>query len=186
MAANVDNAKRIFSEIFPVTRLLCLTLTLPDFISVYDEKDPTAATDDVRQMAANSVQEGLHRLRRNRRTSTSLDGIRIGIPQVSCQLFYVLRLNIKQEYFPSELSPAILSPIRRAISSLKSQGATIVPVTLPSTSYALSAYYVLASAEASSNLARYDGIQYGLCWHHLLAHRLTHGSRNSRRTTSRS
>ena len=186
MAANVVDAKRIFSEIFPVTRLLCLPLTIPDFISVYDEKDPTAAPDDVRQMAANSVQERLHRLRRNRRTSTSLDGIRIGIPQVGCQLFYVLTLNIKQEYFPSELSPAILGPIRRAISSLKSQGATIVPVTLPSTSYALSAYYVLASAEASSNLARYDGIQYGLCWHHLLVHELTPIPRNSRRTASRS
>ncbi|EDR13923.1 uncharacterized protein LACBIDRAFT_143274, partial [Laccaria bicolor S238N-H82] len=130
MAANVSDAKRIFN-----------------FISVYDEKDPTAATDDVRQMASKSVQEGLHRLRRNRRPGTRLDGIRIGIPQ---------------EYFPSELSPTILGPVRRAISSLKSQGAIVVPVTLPSTSYALSAYYVLASAEASSNLARYDGIQYGL------------------------
>jgi aspartyl-tRNA(Asn)/glutamyl-tRNA(Gln) amidotransferase subunit A len=137
-------------------------------------------------MASNSVQEGLHQLRRKTRTGTSLDGIRIGIPQVGRHLFNVLKLNIKQEYFPSELSPTILGPVRRAILSLKSQGATIVPVTLPSTSYALSAYYVLASAEASSNLARYDGIQYGLCWHHLLAHELTHSSRKSRRTTSRS
>ena len=137
-------------------------------------------------MASNYIQEGLHRLRKNTQTSTRLDGIRIGIPQVGCHLFYVLKLNIQQEYFPSELSPTILGPIRRAISSLKSQGATIVPVTLPSTSYALSAYYVLASAEASSNLARYDGIQYGLCWHHLLVHELTHIPRNSRRTTSRS
>ena len=66
-----------------------------------------------------------------------------------------------QEYFPSELSPAILDPIRRTIASLKSLGAIVVPVSLPSTSYALSAYYVLASAEASSNMARYDGVQYG-------------------------
>jgi len=47
------------------------------------------------------------------------------------------------------------------LTRLKSQGATIVPVSLPSTPFALSSYYVLASAEASSNLARYDGIQYG-------------------------
>lgn len=46
---------------------------------------------------------------------------------------------------------------------MKSLGATVVPVSLTSTSFALSAYYVIASAEASSNLARYDGIQYGMC-----------------------
>lgn len=44
---------------------------------------------------------------------------------------------------------------------LKENGANIVPISMPSTSYALSSYYVLASAEASSNMARYDGIQYG-------------------------
>jgi aspartyl-tRNA(Asn)/glutamyl-tRNA(Gln) amidotransferase subunit A len=48
------------------------------------------------------------------------------------------------------------------IRALKGRGATVVPVSLPNTSYALSAYYIIASAEASSNLARYDGVQYGL------------------------
>lgn len=51
--------------------------------------------------------------------------------------------------------------MRSVIRSLRDQGASVIPVSLPSTSYALSSYYVLASAEASSNLARYDGIQYG-------------------------
>jgi len=73
-----------------------------------------------------------------------------------------LRVGIPQEYFPSELDGKILNPFRRVVDTLKGLGATILPVNMPSTPYALSAYYVIASAEASSNLARYDGIQYGL------------------------
>lgn len=49
------------------------------------------------------------------------------------------------------------------MDTLKALGASIIPVNMPATPYALSAYYVIASAEASSNLARYDGIQYGEC-----------------------
>jgi len=60
------------------------------------------------------------------------------------------------------MSPEILQHTRNVIALLKSQGAIIVPISLPSTSYALSCYYVLASAEASSNLARYDGVEYGM------------------------
>ena len=66
-----------------------------------------------------------------------------------------------QEYFPEELHPSVLSPLRILLAELKAHGASVVPVSLPSTPYALSAYYVIASAEASSNLARYDGVQYG-------------------------
>ncbi len=72
-----------------------------------------------------------------------------------------LRIGVPQEYFPAELSSEIIEPIRNVLRHLKLHGATIVPVSLPSTPFALSSYYVLASAEASSNLARYDGIQYG-------------------------
>ena len=74
-----------------------------------------------------------------------------------CSKFYF----IWKEYFPSELSPQIIEHVRNVLTALKANGAIIVPVSLPSTSYALSSYYVLASAEASSNMARYDGIQYG-------------------------
>ena len=66
-----------------------------------------------------------------------------------------------KEYFPSELSPQIIEHVRSVLTVLKANGASIIPVSMPSTSYALSSYYVLASAEASSNMARYDGIQYG-------------------------
>ncbi len=59
------------------------------------------------------------------------------------------------------MEESVLEPIRRILRGLKSRGATLIPVSLPSTSYALSAYYVIASAEASSNMARFDGIQYG-------------------------
>jgi aspartyl-tRNA(Asn)/glutamyl-tRNA(Gln) amidotransferase subunit A len=60
------------------------------------------------------------------------------------------------------VNPTILKPYRELLRCLKKRGAEIVPVSLPSTRYALSAYYVIASAEASSNLARYDGIEYGM------------------------
>jgi len=62
----------------------------------------------------------------------------------------------------SELSDPIIDLWREGISYFRSHGASIVSVSCPSTRYALSAYYVLAPAEASSNLARYDGIRYGI------------------------
>lgn len=61
-----------------------------------------------------------------------------------------------------ELNQAIVQPFRKLIAALTERGASVTSVSLPSTRYALSAYYVIASAEASSNLARYDGIEYGL------------------------
>ena len=60
-----------------------------------------------------------------------------------------------------EVSPAVLPPFRRVLKQLQARGATLHSVSIPSTPLALSAYYVLASAEASSNLARFDGIRYG-------------------------
>ncbi|KAF9005867.1 amidase signature enzyme [Hymenopellis radicata] len=72
-----------------------------------------------------------------------------------------LRVGVPQEYFLAELSPSVIDATKRTLKALKTQGVTIVPVSLTSTSYALSAYYVIASAEASSNMARYDGVQYG-------------------------
>ena len=84
------------------------------------------------------------------------------MPRMDSLILSGLRVGVPQEYFPAELDPEITESIRGIIKDLKSQGATIIPISLPSTSYALSSYYVIASAEASSNLSRYDGIQYGM------------------------
>ncbi|EGG08195.1 uncharacterized protein MELLADRAFT_25365, partial [Melampsora larici-populina 98AG31] len=73
-----------------------------------------------------------------------------------------LRIGIPIEYYTTDLQPELFQRIRQVASSLKSRGATLVSVSLPSTSYSLGAYYVIASAEASSNLARYSGVHYGI------------------------
>ncbi|KAJ3336690.1 Trimeric GatFAB AmidoTransferase(AdT) complex subunit [Gonapodya sp. JEL0774] len=70
-------------------------------------------------------------------------------------------VGVPEEYLPTELSLPSLSTISAALTHLTLHGATIVPVSLPHTRHALSAYYIIAPAEASSNLARYDGVRYG-------------------------
>ncbi|MFA5106792.1 MAG: Asp-tRNA(Asn)/Glu-tRNA(Gln) amidotransferase subunit GatA [Patescibacteria group bacterium] len=73
-----------------------------------------------------------------------------------------LRLGIPKEYFIDGLDPAVETAIRKAIEDLRGLGFTIVDVSLPHTPDALAVYYLIMPAEASSNLARYDGIRYGL------------------------
>ncbi|EEH03437.1 glutamyl-tRNA amidotransferase subunit A [Histoplasma capsulatum G186AR] len=72
-----------------------------------------------------------------------------------------LRIGIPTEYNIHELSPTVRTAWQRSIVHLQRMGHTILPVSLPATKHALAAYYVLAPAEASSNLARYDGVRYG-------------------------
>ena len=76
-----------------------------------------------------------------------LDGIVIGLPS---------------EYFPDDLDPAIRVACDRTIAALRQAGARVRAVSLPHTSLAVPCYYVIAPAEASANLARYDGVRYGL------------------------
>jgi aspartyl-tRNA(Asn)/glutamyl-tRNA(Gln) amidotransferase subunit A len=73
-----------------------------------------------------------------------------------------LRVGIPREYRPDGLSDEINSLWDKGAQWLKEQGAEIVDISLPHTKYALPAYYIVAPAEASSNLARYDGVRYGL------------------------
>ncbi len=77
---------------------------------------------------------------------TDVKGIRVGIPE---------------EYFIEGMDPEVERSVRDAIDSLRKWGAEIQTISLPHTEYAVAIYYIIATAEASSNLARYDGVKYG-------------------------
>ena len=99
----------------------------------YDAKDSTSLNVDVPKWSDSCGQ--------------SVKGMRIGIPK---------------EYTIDGMPAEIQSLWDEGIAWMKDAGAEIVPISLPHTKYALPAYYVVAPAEASSNLARYDGMRYGL------------------------
>jgi aspartyl-tRNA(Asn)/glutamyl-tRNA(Gln) amidotransferase subunit A len=81
------------------------------------------------------------------RPSQPLHGVRVGVPA---------------EYFIAGMQPEVEQAVRAAIGVLANLGAQIVEISLPHTQYALAVYYLIAPAEASANLARYDGVRYGL------------------------
>jgi aspartyl-tRNA(Asn)/glutamyl-tRNA(Gln) amidotransferase subunit A len=81
-----------------------------------------------------------------RELNTPLRGLRIGLPA---------------EYFGEGVEPGVLKCVREAIAWFESQGARTLPVELPNTALAVPVYYVIAPAEASSNLSRFDGVRYG-------------------------
>ncbi len=72
-----------------------------------------------------------------------------------------LRIGVPKEYFAAGLQPEVERAVRRAVAELEKAGAVVTEVSLPRNDYAVAAYYVIAAAEASSNLARYDGMRYG-------------------------
>ena len=73
-----------------------------------------------------------------------------------------LRVGMPKEYFPRGIDPEVDGAVRAALRKAEAAGATVRDISLPHTEYAIPTYYILATAEASSNLARYDGIRYGL------------------------
>ncbi len=73
-----------------------------------------------------------------------------------------LKLGIPREYFVGGMEPGVESAVRAAIKVLEDLGAEVGEVSLPHTDYGLSAYYIIAPAECSANLARFDGVKYGL------------------------
>jgi aspartyl-tRNA(Asn)/glutamyl-tRNA(Gln) amidotransferase subunit A len=72
-----------------------------------------------------------------------------------------LRLGLPKEYFLEGMQPEVEQAVRAAVRRLEGLGATVEQVSLPHSKYAVGAYYLIATAEASSNLARYDGVKYG-------------------------
>ena len=72
-----------------------------------------------------------------------------------------LKLGIPSEYFAEGLDPEVRAAVERSIDQLRSAGATVKPISLPHSRYAIPTYYVIATAEASANLARFDGVRYG-------------------------
>lgn len=101
-------------------------------INGHDKMDATSAYRDYTDLSAN--------------LTSDVKGLRIGLPK---------------EYFGEGIDAEVKVSIMNAVKELEKQGATVKEIELPSTDYALSAYYIISSAEASSNLARFDGVRYG-------------------------
>jgi aspartyl-tRNA(Asn)/glutamyl-tRNA(Gln) amidotransferase subunit A len=73
-----------------------------------------------------------------------------------------LRIGVPEDYFGKGLDPEVQQKVQAGIALLERLGCHLVTLKMPHTDYAISTYYILATAEASSNLARYDGVRYGL------------------------
>ncbi|MFH1552497.1 MAG: Asp-tRNA(Asn)/Glu-tRNA(Gln) amidotransferase subunit GatA [Candidatus Omnitrophota bacterium] len=119
-------------QIGPITRNVSDCATLLEIISGYDHRDSTSVN-----MYVPSYTENL---------SKKIEGLVIGIPK---------------EYFTSGIDKGVKCRIDEAIKVFKGLGAKTIDISLPHTKYAVSCYYIIAPAEASSNLARYDGVHYG-------------------------
>ncbi|MBO5722081.1 MAG: Asp-tRNA(Asn)/Glu-tRNA(Gln) amidotransferase subunit GatA [Lentisphaeria bacterium] len=84
------------------------------------------------------------------------------VKEASVDEFKTLRVGLPEEYFSAEgMSAEVKEVIDNTVEQIKAAGAEIVPVKLPHTKYAVAVYYIIATAEASANLARFDGIRYG-------------------------
>ncbi len=120
-------------QIGPLTRDVPDSALLLNAISGYDQRDSTSAP-------------GLRPDYTRFLTTTSLAGVRVGLPV---------------EYLNKLTNPAVYENLRSVAAVFEDEGATVEEVSLPHTEHSLPAYYLIAPAEASSNLARYDGVRYG-------------------------
>jgi aspartyl-tRNA(Asn)/glutamyl-tRNA(Gln) amidotransferase subunit A len=121
-------------QVGPITRTVADAAALLQVLAVHDERDSTSSSS----MAPNYTE----------RLDAGVGGLRLGLPR---------------EYFELEgLDKEVRAAVEAAARAYEKLGATLVPLSLPHTKYALATYYLIAPAEASSNLARYDGVRYGL------------------------
>lgn len=122
-----------FDQIGPITKTVEDSAILMNVLAGHDERDSTSAP--------NSVPDYTKALRRD------VKGLKVGLPK---------------EYFIEGIDPEIEKSVRGAAEVLKKLGAQIKEVTLPHTPHSVAVYYIVAVAEASSNLGRFDGVEYGL------------------------
>ncbi|RKF80901.1 Glutamyl-tRNA amidotransferase subunit A, mitochondrial [Golovinomyces cichoracearum] len=119
----------------------------------YDHRDPTSIKEKDRR-----------RIHRNIVDVRNCSGSRAkaeSISSFSTSWLRELTIGFPLEYNTNEIDSEIISVWKLILKLLRKMGANVVPVSLPNTKYSLPAYYVLASAEAASNLAKYDGVRYG-------------------------
>jgi aspartyl-tRNA(Asn)/glutamyl-tRNA(Gln) amidotransferase subunit A len=126
-------------QIGPLARDVRDAALLLGAVAGRDERDSTSAALPVPDFVAELPSS-------NDEAAAALRGVRLGLPQ---------------QYFVAGMEPGVESRIREAVTSLADAGAEIVDVDLPHTDYGLATYYIIAPAEASANLARYDGVRYG-------------------------
>ncbi len=119
-------------QIGPITRNVSDSALMLEIISGYDKRDSTSVDLEVGKFTENLDRD--------------IKGLRMGVPE---------------EYFTGGISPGVRSRVEEAISVMEGLGAEVTRVSLPHTRYAVSCYYVVGPAEASSNLARFDGAHYG-------------------------
>ncbi len=122
-------------QIGPITKTVKDSAILLETICGLDKMDSSSIDKDVPAYAANLGND------------TSLAGMKLGLPK---------------EYFVDGMDPEVEKAVRDAVEHCKSLGAEIVDVSLPNAKYAIAVYYIIATAEASANLARFDGIRYGM------------------------
>lgn len=119
-------------QIGPITKDVTDCAHIMNIIAGHDEMDSTSVNEAVPDYTKSLVQD--------------VKGLKIGLPK---------------EYFVKGMDPEVEATVKNAVKELEKLGAEVVEISLPYTDYAISTYYLIAPAEAATNLARYDGVSYG-------------------------
>jgi aspartyl-tRNA(Asn)/glutamyl-tRNA(Gln) amidotransferase subunit A len=125
------------------------------FASSLDQIGPFTRTIEDAAMALNALTG------HDRRDSTSIDTEYPDYTKAIGQDIRGMKIGLPKEYFAAGLDSEVRDAVHDAVAKLESLGAIVEETTLPTFDYALSAYYIISSAEATSNLSRYDGVKYG-------------------------